>query len=178
MTAGRQWAVVGATLAVVAFGIALAIKIRPEIALVGVGSPAPDFHALDPFTGKPASLADYRGKVLLINIWATWCDPCKVEMPAIQRLHELVPDSGFRILAVSVDQDAPKVVTDFTRAMGLTFTILQDPTKKIQDGYQTTGVPESFVVNRDGQIVKKVIGAAQWDGPVNVNLIRSLLDEH
>lgn len=178
MTTGRQWTVVAGIVALAVFGVALAIKIRPEIALVGVGSRAPDFHAIDPSTGRPAMLADYRGKVLLINIWATWCEPCKVEMPAIERLHHLVPDSGFRILAVSVDQDAPKVVTDFTRTMGLTFTILQDPTKKIQDDYQTTGVPESFVVNRDGRIVKKVIGAAQWDGPVNVNLVRSLLDEH
>jgi thiol-disulfide isomerase/thioredoxin len=178
VTARRQWGVVAGIMAIIAFGVVLAIKIRPQIALIGVGSRAPDFHAIDLASGRPVTLADYRGKVLLINIWATWCPPCRVEMPALQQLHQMVPDTGFLILAVSVDKDPPAIVTHFAKSLGLTFDMLHNRVGDIQEIYQTTGIPESFVIDRDGRIVKKVIGAAQWDGPVNVTLIRRLLDAH
>jgi thiol-disulfide isomerase/thioredoxin len=178
MTARRQWGVIAGIVAIVAFGVVLAIKILPQIALIGVGSRAPDFHAIDLASGRPVTIADYRGKVLLINIWATWCPPCRVEMPALQQLHQMVPDSAFLILAVSVDKDPPAIVTHFAQSLGLTFDMLQNRVGDIQEIYQTTGIPESFVIDRDGRIVKKVIGAAQWDGPVNVTLIRRLLDAH
>lgn len=178
MTARRQWGMVAGIMATLAFGVVLAIKILPQIALIGVGSRAPDFHAIDLATGRAVTLADYRGRVLLINIWATWCPPCRVEMPALQQLHQMVPDTGFLILAVSVDKDPPAIVTHFAKALGLTFDMLHNRAGDIQGIYQTTGIPESFVIDRDGRIVKKVIGAAQWDGPVNVTLIRRLLDAH
>jgi len=174
----RRWGVLLGVAATLVFGVALVIKILPQIDLVGVGSKAPDFRALDLDTAKPVSLADYRGKVLLVNIWATWCEPCRAEMPAIERLHHLVTDTAFRIVSVSVDKADSGTVTAFARQFGLTFPILQDASGRIQDEYQTTGVPESFVVDRQGVIVKKVIGAAEWDGPVNVQLIRSLLGVH
>jgi peroxiredoxin len=97
-------------------------------------------------------------------------------MPAIERLHHLVTDSSFRIVSVSIDKEDSSGVMAFARSYGLTFPILQNQSGDIQDLYQTTGVPESFVIDRDGIIVKKIIGAAQWDGPVNVDLIRSLID--
>lgn len=171
----KRWGVWGAAIAVIALVAALVIKILPQIDLVGVGSQAPDFHAIDLATGRPRTIADYRGKVLLINIWATWCEPCRAEMPAIERLHHLVTDSSFRIVSVSVDKADSGTVTAFAREYGLTFPILQNQSGDIQSIYQTTGVPESFVVDKSGLIVKKVIGAAEWDGPVNVDLIRSLL---
>lgn len=172
---GKRWGWWGAGLAIAAFAVALGLKILPQIRLVGVGSRAPDFHAVDLATGQPRTLADYRGKVLLVNIWATWCEPCRVEMPALERLYHLVPDSGFRLVSVSIDKGDTSTVTAFAREFGLTFPILQNKSGDIQDLYQTTGVPESFVVDRNGVIIKKVIGPAQWDGPVNVDLIRSLL---
>jgi thiol-disulfide isomerase/thioredoxin len=165
----------GAALALGVFAVVLVIKILPQIALVGVGSRAPEFHAIDLKSGGPRTLADYRGKVLLINIWATWCEPCRAEMPAIERLHHLVTDTAFRIVSVSIDKADSGSVMAFARDFGLTFPILQNQSGDIQDIYQTTGVPESFVVDRNGVIMKKVIGAAEWDGPVNVGLIRSLL---
>lgn len=174
----KRLGLLGAALGVIILVVALVIKIMPQIALVGVGSQAPDFHAIDLATGKPRTLADYRGHVLLLNVWATWCEPCRAEMPAIERLHRLVTDTTFRIVSVSIDKDDSSVVTAFARAYGLTFPILQNQSGDIQDIYQTTGVPESFVVDRNGTIVKKVIGAAEWDGPVNVELIRSLINAH
>ena len=125
---------------------------------------------------RPAALADYRGKVVLLNVWATWCPPCRIEMPSMERLHKTLAGTDFRIVAVSVDEDDSTVVNAFVRELGLTFDILHDQTGAIQGIYQTTGVPESFVIDRDGVIVKKVIGAVEWDGPVNEALIRRLLD--
>lgn len=174
----KRWGMVGGAVGVIILVVALVIKILPQIALVGVGSKAPDFHAIDLANGQPRTIANYRGKVLLVNIWATWCEPCRVEMPAIERLHHLVTDSAFRIVSVSVDKSDSSGVTAFARSFGLTFPILQNQSGDIQDIYQTTGIPESFVIDRNGMIVKKVIGPAEWDGPVNVDLIRSLIDAH
>jgi len=148
------------------------------------GRPAPEFDAYT-LDGTPRTLDDYEGKVILLNIWATWCAPCQQEMPSMQRLREAVPDQDFVILAVSID--APQGERDsfgreggnleiFSREMGLTFQILHDPTGKIQDIYQATGVPESFVVDREGLIFKKVAGATEWDAPANIQLIQRLLD--
>ena len=184
MTNRQQWTLVAGILMTVVFGTALAVKLRPQLDLLEVGDAAPSFHGTDLRTGRPASLADYRGKVVLLNIWATWCPPCRVEMPSMQRLHQKLAGTDFRIVAVSVDGDAfhaedsqdPAGIMSFATGMGLTFDILHDPSGAIRKSYQTTGVPESFVIDRDGVIVKKVIGAAEWDGPVNETILRRLLD--
>ena len=160
------------------FGTALAIKIRPQIDLVGVGSRAPDFRATDLVTGRRVTLADYRGKVLLLNVWATWCQPCRVEMPAMERLYRRLGRNDFKVVAVSVDEQGDSVVTAFARELGLSFDILHDQSGAIERTYQTTGVPESWVIDRSGVIVKKVIGPSEWDGPVNEALIQRLIEEH
>jgi peroxiredoxin len=176
MTNRQQWAVVISVVMTAVFGIALAIKLRPELSLVSVGDKAPAFHAVDLHTNRPASLADYRGKVVLVNVWATWCLPCRVEMPSLERLHRKLAGTDFRVVSVSVDREDSTVVNAFLHELGLTFDALHDRSGAIQEIYQTTGVPESFLIDRDGVIVKKVIGAAEWDGPVNETLIRRLLD--
>lgn len=173
----RLTLLVGLAMAVILV-LALVIRILPQIELVGVGSQAPVFHAIDLRTGKPASLDDYRGKVLLLNVWATYCLPCRVEMPAIERLSRRLAGTDFHVLAVSVDVVDSTEVNAFVKQLGLTFDVLHDRQGVIEQQYQTTGVPESFVIDRHGVIVKKVIGAAEWDGPVNDVLIRRLLDEH
>jgi cytochrome c biogenesis protein CcmG/thiol:disulfide interchange protein DsbE len=184
MTNRQQWTLVASILTTVVFGVALAVKLRPQLDLLEVGDAAPTFAAMDLRTGRPATLADYRGKVVLLNVWATWCPPCRVEMPSMERLHQNLLGTDFRIAAVSVDGDlfhpedsqTPAGILAFASGMGLTFDILHDATGGIRHAYQTTGVPESFVIDRGGVIVKKVIGAAEWDGPVNEALIRRLLD--
>ena len=177
MSAPRQWSVgIGVVMALV-FGTALVVKIRPEIDLVGAGSAAPVFRATDPATGRRVTLADYRGKVVLLNLWATWCEPCRVEMPSMERLYRRLGGTDFRVVAVSIDEEGDSLVTAFARELGLTFDILHDQTAAIKRLYQATGVPESFVINRDGVIIKKVIGASEWDGPVSETLIRRLIDD-
>ncbi|PYO38206.1 MAG: hypothetical protein DMD29_13965 [Gemmatimonadetes bacterium] len=177
MSRQRQWAVVTGVVTTAIFATVLIIRLRPQMALLGVGSKAPAFTAVDLRSGRPATLENYRGKPILLNIWATWCAPCRVEMPALERLSKKFAGTDFRVVAVSVDQDDSTVVDAFVKELGLSFDILHNQAGDIRQRYQTTGVPESFVIDRDGRIIKKVIGPAEWDGPVNETLVRRLIDE-
>jgi len=174
----RQWMVViGVVLALAAGAVALA-KFGPDVEQVEVGSRAPDFRAIDLATGDSVSLRQrYRGRVTLVNVWATWCVPCRVEMPAMEKLYQSLAPRGFRIAAVSIDEGGPESVQAFGQELGLSFDLLQDRSTKVQQIYQTTGVPESFLLNRNGVIVKRVIGAHDWSSAVNRTLIERLLDE-
>ena len=174
----RQWVFVGAVLGGLALGGAALIWYAPDSEAVAVGARAPDYRVVDVENGDSLSLrAHYRGHVTLINIWATWCVPCKVEMPAMQRLYDSLGPQGFRIATVSIDQEGPDVVRAFASDLQLTFDILQDRAGGIQQVYQTTGVPESFLVDTAGIIMKRVIGAHDWVSPVNVALIRRLMGD-
>ena len=177
MTPSRRWTVALSAVTALGFSTALAVKIRPQLNLLGVGARAPAFHARSLATGRDVTLADYRGQVVLLNLWATWCEPCRVEMPSLERLSHRLAGRGFKVVAVSIDQDDDSVVAGFARALGLTFDILHDRTAAMKADYQATGVPESWLLNPDGIIIKKVIGAAEWDDPVNEALIRRLLDD-
>jgi thiol-disulfide isomerase/thioredoxin len=172
----RQWLIGGAVVLAVGAGVAGAAKIRDELRLVAVGSAAPRFVARNIATDVAAPLETYRGKVILLNIWATWCAPCRVEMPSMERVHRKFAGTDFRVVAVSVDLDDERGVEAFVKELGVTFDVLHDPTTEIQRIYQTTGVPESFVIDRHGVIVKKVIGPAEWDSPVHETLVQRLLD--
>lgn len=171
----KQWLIVLVVVGVLTAGAVMAVKLSPDIFPVEVGSRAPDFTAADLATGDPVTLASYRGQVVLLNVWATWCEPCRVEMPSMERLYQELGPQGLKIVAVSIDEAGPDVVREFQREYGLTFQILHDRSRAIERIYQTTGVPESFVLNREGRIMKKVIGATEWDSPVNKDLIRRLL---
>ena len=180
MTARGQWAVVLAVVALLAGGLWAATQyLGDEIFPVSVGSPAPDFAAATlPESGAPVvkHVADYRGQVVLLNVWATWCAPCRVEMPSIQALHETYGPRGLKVVAVSIDDPGTdNAIRAFAKELGLTFEILHDPSGDIQKAYQTTGVPETFVLGPDGVIRKKVIGAADWNSPANRALVEQLL---
>jgi len=172
----RHWTIGSGSASALVFGVVLAAKIWPQLDLVGVGSRAPAFRAVNLRSGRPSSLTDYRGRVVLLNVWATWCPPCRVEMPSLERLHGKLAGPDFAVVAVSIDDGDASTVMAFVGELGLGFDVLQDKGGRIQQIYQTTGVPESFVIDRDGVIIKKVIGAAEWDGPVNELLIRKLID--
>ena len=173
------WAIVGVA-AVVTFAWVGRENYRPVL----TGSVAPEFFAFD-MHGDEVALSEYLGdKVLLVNVWATWCGPCVVEMPSMQRLYEALDGEDFEILAISVDAPfgqsdvggrAGGNLAEFTTSLGLTFPILHNPSGNIQSIYQTTGVPESFLIGKDGIIYKKVAGETTWDAPENEELIRRLL---
>lgn len=151
---------------------------------VGPGATAPAFEAVT-LDGEAARIDDFRGQVVLLNVWATWCPPCVYEMPSMQRLYEIFEGEDFEIIAVSIDA-APGARDRFGRPGGdvaafaveyeLTFPIWLDPEGTIQRIYRTTGVPESFVIGRDGVIYRKVAGATEWDEERYVDFIRRLLD--
>ncbi len=174
MTRQRQWVAVLATVASIGFALVLAARLLGR-EILEPNHPAPAFQALR-LDGTVAGLADYRGKVILLNVWATWCGPCRAEMPSMERLQQRFANSDFQVVAVSVDQERSAVVRQFAQELNLTFDILHDPTGEIQAVYRTSGVPESWVIDRDGTITKKVIGATEWDSPANIALVQALLD--
>lgn len=139
------------------------------------GGPLADF-AYPSLAGDTVSLWGQRGRVVLVNIWATWCPPCREEMPSIQRLYEAFGDSGFTVLAVSIDADTTPV-RPFVEELGLTFPILLDPRGSIQTLYGTVGVPESFVVDRSGRLVLRRLGADDWFSEAHRARVATLLRE-
>jgi peroxiredoxin len=178
MTARQQWLVVLGVVVLVALVVGTgAYTMRDQLFPVEVGSRAPDFRAaaLDG-SGTVKSFDDYRGKVVVLNVWATWCPPCIYEMPSFERLHQTVRDTNLRILAISVDEFVGgDSVLAFARGLGVTFEILHDSSRTIDRAYQITGYPETFVIARDGTIRKKWIGPADWSSAENVALVQGLL---
>ncbi|HSB54500.1 MAG TPA: TlpA disulfide reductase family protein [Gemmatimonadales bacterium] len=174
----KQWVFVGAVVFGLMLGGAALVWYTPEVEQVAAGARAPNYRTMDLATGDTVALRDhYKGHVTLVNIWATWCVPCKVEMPSMQRLYDSLSSRGFRIAAVSIDQEGPDVVRDFASNLHLTFDLLQDRKGDIQVAYQTTGVPESFLLDTTGIIMKRVIGAHDWASPANLALVHRLLGD-
>lgn len=183
MSSRRQIAVV-AVVAVLVLGIVAAGKIllKNELEPVGVGVKAPGFSALTlDSIARPKTLADYRGDVLFINIWATWCGPCRIEMPSIEELHRAYAAKGLKVVGISVDDPgSDDAIRAFAKEYGLTFEILHDPAGqegKISRDFQTSGYPETVIVGRDGIIRKKYLGARNWNSAENRALIDRLLAE-
>ncbi len=132
-------------------------EVAPSTGSVKVGNPAPDF-ALPSLDGKTVRLSDLRGQVVLINFWATWCPPCRMEMPAIQDAYEANHQKGFTVLAVSVAEPASSV-RSFVQEFGLTFTPLLDSKGEVSSRYQAMGLPTSIFVDREGIIRAIHVGA-------------------
>lgn len=178
MTARQQWLTVLGAVCVLAIALFAATHfLGDELFPVSVGSAAPPIVAATLDQPKQErTLSDYKGKVVLLNVWATWCEPCRVEMPSIEKLYKEFGPQGLVVLGVSVDDPgAENAIRDFAKEYGLTFTILHDPKQQTKTNYQVTGFPETFVIGREGTIRKKVIGAADWSSDANRALIRELL---
>lgn len=133
---------------------------------------APDF-TLRTATGETYTLSDLQGQAVLVNIWATWCPPCRSEMPAIQAMYIEYKEQGFMVLAVnSTVQDNPLDIAPFTQEYGLTFPILLDETGDVTRAYQVRSLPSSYFINRQGIISEVVIG-----GPMSEALLRTRIEE-
>jgi cytochrome c biogenesis protein CcmG, thiol:disulfide interchange protein DsbE len=140
-----------------------------------VGEPAPAFQVRTP-EGASLSLAGYKGRVILVNLWASWCAPCIAEMPSLERLHRRLKPEGLIVIGVSVDKedaDMRKVVS----TSGLTFTNGRDPEGIMSGAYRVTGYPETYLIDRNGVIRDAFIGPADWDAPETVARVRSVLDQ-
>ncbi len=144
---------------------------------VAPGAPAPDFAGAvlgDPQRVK--GIADYRGEVVVVNLWATWCVPCVTEMPSIEALYVKYRDRGLKVVGIAVD-DPPFAdrVAAFARERGVTFEILHEGSGKVEQDYQTRGIPATYVVARDGRIRMVRHGAADWNTPAIHAVIEQLL---
>jgi cytochrome c biogenesis protein CcmG/thiol:disulfide interchange protein DsbE len=172
----KQWLIVGIIITLITVGAIVGTRLAPDIFPVEVGAKAPQFRAVNIDRARDSVTLDtWKGKVVLINVWATWCEPCRVEMPALQRLYQSLDTAEFKLVSVSIDETDPSTVRAFRDEFRLTFPIYQDRSRAIERIYQTTGVPETFVIDRDGLIQKKLIGAHEWDSPADQDLIRRLL---
>ena len=138
----------------------------------GVDAPAFTLPGLD---GSMVSLADYKGKTVLLNIWATWCPPCVAEMPSMEKLYQELKNEDFEILAVSIDVTGSNEVAPFMKKHRLSFPALIDTQGTLKDLYQATGVPESFIIDKDGIIAEKIIGPREWATPDVINYFRNLI---
>jgi cytochrome c biogenesis protein CcmG, thiol:disulfide interchange protein DsbE len=180
MTNRQQWYIVGGIVALLAGGAFAASKfLKDDLADVGVGVEAPGFTAMTiDRTPKAKTLTDYRGQVVVLNLWATWCIPCRTEMPSIEALYRELGPKGLQVVAVSVDDEGmQEKIREFVEEHGLTFEILHDGAGVMQGIYRTTGIPETFVIGKDGVIRKKWVGADDWNSPANKRLLEQLLAE-
>jgi peroxiredoxin len=144
-----------------------------EHKIIKVGDRAPEV-SLQSVDGRTVSLADYRGKVVLVHFWATWCPPCVEEIPTIERFYQQVMGTGIEVLAVSVDDNANALKT-FLEKNKVHFPVLRDPGSATAGSYGTFKFPETYVIGRDGIVRYKVIGPMDWSLRSNVEIIRSLL---
>ncbi|MBL8036669.1 MAG: TlpA family protein disulfide reductase [Nitrospira sp.] len=145
-----------------------------ERGVVHVGDEAPNFTLQD-LAGNVISLSQLRGKVVLLNFWATWCGPCRVEMPAMEQLYRTLPRGQFEILAVSTDAQGAAVTRPFQKRMGFTFPILHDSEYRVGLAYGARTIPITFMVDRQGVVRQKIFGARDWDSPEARDLIHALM---
>ncbi len=170
---GRRgiWLVVACVVA----GAVFAILAEPHPEPIGRGSRAPEFSLARLGSDEAVQLAAFRGRVVLLNFWATWCKPCEDEMPAMQHLYDALAGPSFELLAISVDEDVAEVER-FRDRLGLRFPILLDPEQRAAHAYQTFRFPESLLIAADGSVVERYIGPKEWDADAYVDRIRRLLE--
>lgn len=139
------------------------------------GQPAPGFTLLT-LDGGRASLTDHRDKLVVLNFWATWCQPCTVEMPSLEALWRRYRDRGLIVVGVSVDRGAPKALLEpYVRNLKLTFPILLDPDSKTSDRWRVTALPATFLVRPGGEVAGMAMGAREWNSDEMRALVERLL---
>jgi peroxiredoxin len=143
--------------------------IRPKVRVE-----APGF-TLASLGGGDRSLEEFKGKVILLNFWATHCEPCREEMPAMERLWREMKKRGLVIIAVAADRGSPKKVEEFCKTTGVTFPVLLDPEGDVRRTYEVTVLPMSYIIGRDGKFIGKVIGEREWDGRAAFEFFEDLL---
>lgn len=149
---------------------------RGELRAPTIGAPAPPYVAMN-LDGAAVRLDSLQGSVVVLNIWATWCEPCRDEIPQLQALHDSLGARGMTMLGVSIDEPGMgSEVSDFARSQGMTYPIWLDPSRDVAAQFLTIGVPETFVIDRAGKIRFRLIGALRRGDTTLVAAIRAALD--
>ena len=139
------------------------------------GENAPNF-TLKNLKGKDVSLSEFRGKFVLINFWATWCGPCKIEMPSLESLYQKFKNKNFAMLAISNDMFGETVVKPFVKAHKLSFPILLDQRLKASNQFGVVSLPSTFMIDPKGKIIGALYGAEDWTNPNNILYFENLLN--
>lgn len=137
-----------------------------------IGKPAPDF-VLQDATGTTWKLSDLKGKVVFLNFWATWCKPCRDEMPSMEALNRAMADKPFQMLGIAFNDDL-KMAHSFARRLGATFPVLGNPGQELTQAYMITGVPETFLIDAQGILQHKFIGPYDWNSQEMRNIVLGL----
>ncbi|HUX20343.1 MAG TPA: TlpA disulfide reductase family protein [Spirochaetia bacterium] len=135
-----------------------------------------DFQ-LDNLAGKTVSLSSYRGDVVLLNFWATWCGPCRSEMGSIESLYNEYKDKGFVVLAVNLQED-PATVSSFVKQFGLTFPVVLDRSGRVGYTYNARGIPTTYLINKKGEVTSGFVGAHEWNTAEMGSLLQAMLTEN
>lgn len=136
--------------------------------------PAPAISFVD-LAGNPVSLSEFVGKTILVNLWATWCEPCLREMPSLERVQSRLGDK-IAVVAISEDRGGSKTVEPFIDKLGLkSVKIYLDPKSAVQRAFKVQGLPTSFLIDREGRVLGRVEGAAEWDSPELLEVLKSFL---
>jgi len=168
--------VIIAVLAVVGFLFFYGQNSGQRMKLVREGDSAPEF-SLPSLDGRAVSLSSYRGKVVMVHFWATWCPPCVEEIPTLERLYRASFGKDLEILAVSVDEGGAGAVSQFMKKNRFALPVLLNPDQSVARKYGTFKFPETYLVDREGIVRKKIIGAADWMSPVAQELIQAMVDK-
>jgi len=137
-------------------------------------SQAPEINVVS-LDNQQLTLAALKGKVVLLNFWATWCPPCREEIPSMITLNSFMAGKPFQMVCVSVDEGGKKAVEDFFKNSGFLLPAYLDPSGQVAKTYGITGVPETFVIDKNGVIVKKVIGGLDWNSPDVIAFLEGLM---
>ncbi len=143
--------------------------------ILKVGDPAPDFSLVDR-QGKTWTLSELKGQVVFINFWATWCPPCLKELPSMQKLYTTLPQDNFKMLAI-LNKDKTVPADFIAKQKKITIPILDDAQNIVGSKYFITGLPETFIIDKQGFIREKFIGPAQWDAPAYVQMMKKYINQ-
>jgi cytochrome c biogenesis protein CcmG/thiol:disulfide interchange protein DsbE len=145
-----------------------------NIKRIEIGKPAPDF-VLQDAEGKTWKLSSLQGKVVFVNFWATWCKPCRDEMPSMEALNKAMAGQPFQMLSIVFNDDLD-MANSFARRLGATFPVLANPSPELSEAYMITGVPETFLIDTKGILRHKFIGPYNWDTWEMRNVVQQLFD--
>jgi peroxiredoxin len=149
--------------------------IKMRIQSIQTHQKTPNFR-LEDLEGKKMGLKDFKGKVVFLNFWATWCSPCKEEMPSIERLQQKFREKDFIFLTISVDYEGRKSVKEFINKKNYTFLVLLDPKCEILDLYKVQRIPTTFIIDKTGKIMGQATGPRDWNSPEAILLLNSLIE--